>query len=240
MQAVRIRYVMFSLTVCASICQLQGSGAVQDNLPYCQPMNGIPVPQIYKFNVKSETEQTGGSCIMAHLAAYFRIGRERYLELKDGKVGGSCYTGNGTESHLKIEFECGYIDLRIVRKEKNKPIKIADMTGRIAIPDEYVFKNSPVKVGVKAKSAGHAYRCNSEQIISLRKATRGGVESVSLVMSDLLIEAFRDESMPGLYQPQDVCALDHRAASYFVIAIGLMILAAIGTGIAYWVVSRRH
>lgn len=219
-------YAFSALTRCGAVHQSQ-----------CQPVLGRPVPQIYRFNITSEA---GASCTIAHLAAYFKVGTERYIDIRGANVSGRCDSAaNGTESHLALEFECGYIDLRIVRKDKHKPMKVADLTGQIASPNRFEFKNNPIKVGVKAKTADHAYRCDSEQTIALRKPSKGS-ESVSLVLSDVLVEAFRDESIPHLYQPRDICALDDSAASYVVVASGLLIVAAIGTGIAYWVVSRRY
>lgn len=212
--------VFWALLLC---CHLTGLGA---DIPLKCDLKGEK-PEL-KMN---EVEVTGG-CLKASFKAYLKVG-DKYVELNDGKFdSGECSTTEGSE--FKLQFECGTLKFLISGDDGDSPWKMYAIKSKFQVTGEP--KILKLVDGVQATEAAHAYSCESEQTIVLRAGTKD-VDPVSLVLSEVIIEPYRD-TLKGkdYYMPQDSCSLD--ASSWPKILKWMLILAIIGSVAAYFIRRR--
>lgn len=194
----------------------------------CQSRETRPVPKMNQF--KAKTIMGWGhhkfDCILANLSAYLKVDDDKYVPLDLGVVdeaGSVCphldealgmYMGI-----LRIDYFCIKLSFFIARRDPTAPMKITHIHTNLDYPpadnviplpsgrtDEVTY------VGYKTQDIGHAYQCQSEQIIPLSNKWKH-VYSAKLVISNLTIEAFRDVTEPDFHQPKSRCKLDEKLHS---------------------------
>lgn len=180
----------------------------------CLPVHAKPMPYIRRAKLENRRGPDEGKiCIIAELSAYAQIGDDRYIELDIdafGAMDSQCPQELGIANAATLSFStpCGDFTLLINREDERSPMQIAGVLlerteSRLRLPPTVKRLD-----GFGAKSADHAYRCESERRVVLRQASEGA-ESVSLVVSNMSIEAFRTGDSADYYQPQDSCQQDN-------------------------------
>lgn len=193
---------------------------------YCSFKTQEPDPPIVLARVKRAVTSSD-ICTIASFKAYLQIDEDKYLEY-DGFSGDCPSSENDNQVSFTMRFndDCAALTLSFARLDKRSPWKIASIILQIFQDAPIVMEKILPEYGPEnpAREFGHAFGCKSKQTIVLSDGPHG-VGSVKLVLSDVRIEAFRNETEPGFYQPQDPCRRD--GGSSLAIIIGSSITVAI-------------
>lgn len=142
--------------------------------------------------------------MVASFAAYFELEGGYYIELTNGTVdSGFTFCPNRyNEAFMAVNFDCAQLNFYIAQKPDGS-FAITSMFGEVTYGPGFLL--SPID-GWATKKANHSLRCVSDTLVPLV----GGKESpaLSIVMSNVTVEAFRDNTGPDFYQVQDHCAED--------------------------------
>lgn len=176
----------------------------QDSYPVpCTFRTSRPLPAVYKY--VSQYIFDKGPCLIAQFEAHIEVGNENYITIDDGLLSiddSTCPWYNKLAADLTIKFRCGSLKLQISRRDENSPLQITDIHLTFGFPKRTL--NYTVERGFGAALPGHAYRCDSEQMIQFTSPDL----PVTLVLSNMIVETFRDDTKQDFYQPQDHCTLD--------------------------------
>lgn len=183
---------------------LHSIGAVDEER--CRAVTRKPIPT--QSTLRKTTADGKGTCLIASMQAYFKLGNNSYVELGGGHTLGDCAedpTLEATSDQFVFEFTCGAVVFYLNRADAGSPWSVVGILVRSAALD--LFHYGPIQdESMRVRQVNHSYRCESEQSIQVRNGSSG--QSLCLVLSDMTIEAFRDRSEPALYQTQDRCPSD--------------------------------
>uniref|UniRef100_A0A6G1SN49 Lysosome-associated membrane glycoprotein 1 n=1 Tax=Aceria tosichella TaxID=561515 RepID=A0A6G1SN49_9ACAR len=180
------------------------------------------------------------TCIVAKFAAYFSVGTNAYVELKDGVVSANkstCESAPNATTPLnpklvinfgncaELEFEFGKNQTEIFVKSVNGYYKNGTQ--------EKPFANATQLF--KTNGANHYYKCNAEQSVASDK------DGAQLVLSNFAYEAFRNTTGTDFYKMPEECALDSSGVSDLVrIGVGICLVALVALVLVAFFIGRRR
>lgn len=182
---------------------------------------------------KEDYEQV---CMVASFRAYLQIDQDKYLNYR--MSGGSCQKSYSMKAKLRLEFDCGASVTLSMMRTRSYAWEIESATLDFFVSPPITIQK--LLAGWGPHVIGHGYRCKSQQSIVLSDDPYG-VGPVKLILSDVRIEAFRDQmNENGFYQPQDLCFQDGAGSSAGAIIFAVVIvLVVIGAAVYYVKVYRN-
>lgn len=223
-----LRKLLLTLLVSLSVglCRTGPSDAKQ-----CVPVTEKPKPTLN--TLKKTTPDGKGICLIASMKAYLEIGDDEYVKLNGGHTVGNCVQNStllATSDQFVFEFTCGSIFFYLKRVSIHTLWRIEAIL--VVSPVFNLFHLRPIDdTCMQVRNADHSYRCEFEQTILIRESRTRDITSVSLVLSNITIEAFRDTTKPHMYQQPDHCPLDGKGTSWGTIFVWLSLLIIVATGI---------
>lgn len=160
-----------------------------------------PKPEVKTFKFRNST----GICAIVKMSAYLELYNDEYIELDGGIV-----SSNSDCSEILVRYDCAYIGFQLVES-------IISKSGSIKFPSYFLVrtyvKMYPDFEWVRTDSfdgvySNGSYRCDSERSISKWRNLLEWNTQSSIVLSNIIIEAFRDAEERYLYRPQRHCAQD--------------------------------
>lgn len=198
----------------------------------CQQLTTKPSAKTEKYHVNQGN--TTNACIVAQFAAYFEVEQGKYVELNNSSVtnASSCQVG---DAKLVIQFDCGELEFSIGQNNDSRAF-VRAINGKLQLTnatDPQLFSNSTERFLTSAKD--HSYKCNAEQKIPLN------VNASELVLSNFVLEAFRNASGTEFYQTADECPLDSQPVSDLVrIGVGVCLVALVAIVLVAYFIGRRR
>lgn len=197
---------IYSIFMSLIVAQQMMSMVSASNLNQCELTKTIPIPETYKFRVEGLWPDRW--CIVASFAAYLKLDRDRYIKLGKGIVSKefSFCPNQFNDSYIAVDYDCGHLNLHMTR----------NIDGSFQVSHAYgAINHGPMGMGIPeamvTEKVNHSYRCVSDQMIPI-VANRES-DSMSLIIQDVTLEVYRDESEPDFYQLQDRCYADVVAGS---------------------------
>lgn len=201
-----------------------------DNQPEtCSPSSDAPDKAAKNYTLNNNDRP----CIIVQLAAHVKVGSDRYVNLTGGQVNSteSFCPGASGRATLRVNFNCAQVWLNLSRRDDQSPLEVSALRADLVVNGTGRPLDKLLD-GWKAARANHSYACESEQSIDADRP-EGDSPQVSLVLSQLIVEAFRNESETELYQPQDHCyddledAADHTLLIVLLVVLLLAIIFAV-------------
>lgn len=190
---------------------------------------------MHNFKILSTDKR--GICLIANMTAHLEVGQNKYIDLTGGTVKPASKCSDNI-TQLVVDFDCAVIDIRITRNRQSL-MELSVVRVRVKRPFYIDIKN-PMRSGFKAREPDHAYRCVSEQTISLRKGSNNK-DSVNLVLSRVRFETFRNVTLTHFYQQPDSCDMDIHVSLWSLILIASMMSIIVGTGVVwFWTSLERR
>lgn len=158
------------------------------------------------------------NCVIAQVAAYVQLDQGQYLPLSEPKPKDvSCLD---TRTKFTINYDCSRLQFTVDRKDSNATMKIT-LDADVWYPElnEHPIKGFDL---FTTAHANHSYQCQSEHRIPIIK----GNSSYYLVLSQVRIEAFRNNTGKDFYQPADLCEADQTSYLWIYIAVVLIAIVA--------------
>lgn len=232
----------------SALSQQQTSAAADPPTPSPTPTpTPTPSPANNTCNVTTSKPNSAAqsyafkTCVVAKFAAYYTLGPNQYVELKNGKVDetSSKCEANATDGkpavnpEITIKFDCG--ELHFVISKSQTQVFVQAIQGKInANGTTTDFANSTAS-GLFSTAADHHYKCNTEQSVEAQD------NKTSLVLSDFSYEAYRSATGTEFYKITEECALDSSQVSDLVrIGVGICLFALVALVLVAYFVGRRR
>lgn len=197
----------------------------------CQILTAKPAVKVekYHFNQVNNTN----ACIVAQFAAHFEVGQGQYVQLNNSSVS----TNTSSCEKLVIHFDCGELEIGISQTNESRTFVNA-MNGKLQLVANttQIFTNSTPTF---YSSKDHSFKCTAEQKIPLQ--IQGSTQKHELVLSNFILEAFRNATGTEFYQTPDVCTLDSQPVSDLVrIGVGICLVALVAIVLVAYFIGRRR
>lgn len=198
----------------------------------CQPLTTKPAAKVekYHFNQGNSTN----SCIVAQFAAHFEVGPGQYIELNNSSVS----TNISSCQKLVIQFDCGELEFGIGQTVNDSRTFVNAINGKLQLVANttQLFSNSTPTF---YSSKDHSFKCTAEQKIPLQ--TQNSTQKYELVLSNFILEAFRNATGTEFYQTPDECTLDSQPVSDLVrIGVGICLVALVAIVLVAYFIGRRR
>lgn len=207
--------------------------------PKCMANTTKPIPEPQKYTFKEDNSTI--TCLMAQFSAYI-MANGKYYNLMNGKEDkSSSNCGKTLPAKLVVDFDCsGSIQFAISTSTTN-PTYIASIDGQYSDGNlTHTFSNNSVANIFHTTQSGHYYKCDTEQPIVM-KLNNSTNETVTLVLSNFALEAFRTVSGNDIYQVPEECVLDSSSASDLVrIGVGVCLVALVAIVLIAYFIGRRR
>lgn len=170
----------------------------------CTPTGSPTIPTVQDFSI-SVKHDNAAPCILMRLGIYAKIGSNKYVDVGVGKINERWSRCPGEVEDLKsgliaLRYDCLDLDIMMDREHNDGPIEVISLSGLLHPGEDVVFNSTDNMI--RAKQPNHAYRCDREQVLLANQQ-----KNISLVLTSVHIEAFRDPDKRDYYQTEDRC--DH-------------------------------
>lgn len=211
--------------------------AAQQQNQVCQVKTAKPSAKTEKYHVNQGNTNTTNACTVLQFAGYFEVGSGQYVELNNSTV--SNKSSCSPDSKVVIQFDCGELAFVIGQTNDTRTF-VKETTGNLHLANNTTTQYTNSTPDFYSSQKGHSYKCSSEQKRPLT-LINGGNLTYSLILSNFLLEGFRNVSGTEFYQTPDECGLDSQPVSDLVrIGVGVCLVALVAIVLVAYFIGRRR